>query len=125
LRRLQKGELNPKNLLGLPAEKAKLKGVRVVWIGRPKSNPYKFFLHGFGSGTLANEQTRKSGAIRVYVFSHECLIGCGLPSSPRLTFLAPIYPQKQNIRAFVAKLLAAHLPCANLASKTHHSCIRG
>jgi hypothetical protein len=33
--------------------------------------------------------------------------------------------EKQNIRAFLAKQPAAHLPCANLASKTKHSCIRG
>jgi hypothetical protein len=77
LLRLQQGEFNPKKFLGQPAAKPKLKGVRVGWIGRPKGNPYKFFLQGFGSGTLAYEQTRKSGAIRVYVFSHEWTNGCG------------------------------------------------
>jgi hypothetical protein len=48
-------------ILGQPAAKAKLKGVRVVWIGRPKGNPFKFFLHGFGSGPLAFEAGRAKG----------------------------------------------------------------
>jgi hypothetical protein len=61
LRCLQQGEFNPKKFLGQPAAKAKLKGVRVVWIGRPKGNPFKFFLHGFGSGPLAFEAGRAKG----------------------------------------------------------------
>ena len=39
--------------------------------------------------------------------------------------VAMLVASKQPIRAFVAKLSAAHHPYANLASKTHHSCIRG
>jgi hypothetical protein len=39
--------------------------------------------------------------------------------------VAMLIAPKTNIRAFLAKLPAAHLPYANLASKTYHSCIRG
>jgi hypothetical protein len=80
----------------------------------------KIILSKIKGCSRAYEKTRKSGSIRIYVFSPECTNGCGNVGGPknkaflhswlssqRPTFPTPMSPRKQNIRAFVAKLPAA------------------